>query len=281
MRDRLHGHRARGPDPARAGAGPRRHAEPGLAAVHELLRDHRRLDARHGLRVEPHRPAQDAARRARARDRVLRARGPVRLDPGDRRLPRRLGPGQRALHRHRAFGDHRLGERRRLGSDHSLRGRARARHRLRPAAGRLPRRDLLARSVLRHRGPDGDRLRRDPGAARGTAQTGAQGRHHRAAARAEPPRAADHRPGRALLQLRLLHAARVHAVPAGDGGARARPRVLRLGPAAGDQLGLRRAAAQAPLRGRADARRDVRRAGRDPRRDGLRRGGPRRCWRSR
>ena len=39
--------------------------------------------------------------------------------------------------------------------------------------------------------------------------------------------------------------------PLRDGGARARPGVLRLGPAAGDQLGLRRAAAQAPLRRRA------------------------------
>ena len=49
--------------------------------------------------------------------------------------------------------------------DHPLRGRARARHRLRPAARRPARRPLLARSVLRHRRPDGDRLRRDHGAA--------------------------------------------------------------------------------------------------------------------
>ena len=42
----------------------------------------------------------------------------------------------------------------------------------------------LARPVLRHRGADGDRVRGDHGAARGTAQAGAQGRDHRAAARA-------------------------------------------------------------------------------------------------
>ena len=201
--------------------------------------------------------------------------------PRDRRLPRRLGPRQRALHRHRAGRDHGLGQRRHRRRDHPLRGRARARHRLRPAARRLPRRDLLARAVLRHRGADGDRLRRDLRAARGAAQARAQGRADRAAARAAPPRAADHGPGRALLQLRLLHAAGLHAVPAEDGRARARARVLRLGPAAGDQLGVRRAAAQAPLRRRAHARRDVRRAGRDPRDHGLRRGRRRRCSRSR
>ena len=78
----------------------------------------------------------------------------------------------------------------------------------------------------------------------------AQGRPDRAAAGAAPPRAADHRPRRALLQLRLLHAAGLHAVPAEDGRARARRRVLRLGPAAGDHVGVRRAAPEAPLRRR-------------------------------
>ena len=60
--------------------------------------------------------------------------------------------------------------------------------------------------------------------------------------RAAPPRPADRRPGRAVLQLRLLHAARLHAVPAEHGRARARLRVLRLGPDGGGLLGVRRAA---------------------------------------
>ena len=51
--------------------------------------------------------------------------------------------------------------------------------------------------------------------------------------RGDPPHGAD----RALLQLRLLHAARLHAVPAAHGRARARPRLLRLGPRARAQLG--------------------------------------------
>ena len=58
------------------------------------------------------------------------------------------------------------GERRRRRRDHPLRGGARARHRLRPAARRPPRRHLLARAVLRRRGADGGRVRRDRRAAR-------------------------------------------------------------------------------------------------------------------
>ena len=163
-------------------------------------------------------------------------------DRRDRRLPRRLGPRQRALHRHRARRDHRLRHRRRRRRDHPLRGRARPRHRLRAAARRLPRRGLLARAVLRHRRADGDRLRRDHGPARADAHARPQGRAPRAAEGAPPPRPAGLRPGRALLQLRLLHAARLHAVPAAHGRARPRPRVLRLGPDGGGLLRLRRAA---------------------------------------
>src|SRR3954453_16796954 len=66
-RRRLHGHRPRRPDPPHAR--PRRGSdpEPGLAAVLLLLRDDRRVDARRRLGELTHRPAPDAAGRARAR----------------------------------------------------------------------------------------------------------------------------------------------------------------------------------------------------------------------
>ena len=222
----------------------RRDAEPGRAAVHELLRDHRPLDARHRLRLQPHRPAQDAARRPRARGRLQRARGRVGLDRRDRRLPRRLGPRQRALHRHRAGRDHRRG----------VAAACRGAIILYEAALGLG----IASGPLLGGLLGGISWR---GPFFGTAALMAIGFVAilaRCSSRCPSPRARSrcstrckalrHRGllitgrRRALLQLRLLHAARLHAVPAAHGRARARLRVLRLGPAAGDHVGVRRAA---------------------------------------
>ena len=168
--------------------------------------------------------------------------GALRERGRDRRVPRRLGPRQRAVHRHRAGRDHRRRQRRRVGRDHPLRGRAGPRHRLRPAGRRPARRRVVALAVLRHGHADGDRLRRDRRPARPDADAGQEGLADRPDQGAAPPRPAGLRPGRALLQLRLLHAAGLHAVPAAHGRPRARLRVLRLGPDGRDLLRVRRAA---------------------------------------
>ena len=65
---------------------------------------------------------------------------------------------------------------------------------------------------------------------------------------AQAPRAARRRDHGHALQLRVLHAARVHAVRPRDGRDPDRPDLLRLGPAAGHLVGLRRSAPAAPLR---------------------------------
>ena len=93
------------------------HATPSqvVAAVHELLRVHRRLDARHRLRLQPdRRRARRCSPAWRSSSSFSALAGRVRHRRRDRRLPRRLGPGQRAVHRHRARGDHRRGQRRRV-----------------------------------------------------------------------------------------------------------------------------------------------------------------------
>ncbi len=56
--------------------------------------------------------------------------------------------------------------------------------------------------------------------------------------RVAPPRSADGRDHRAALQLRLLHAARLHPVPAGHGRVLDRLHLLRLGCGAGDRVGV-------------------------------------------
>ena len=176
----------------------------------------------------------------------------------DHRLPRGMGPRQRALHLDGARHDRRR-RRGRIGrGDHPLRGRAGPRHRDRPAARRAARAPQLARSVLRHRHPHGDRARRDPRAHEG--RDGCRGRHaslgHRCRrgircieARADAPlrppsgtspaRARRARGGRAVLQHRVLRAAGLLAVPARIRRARTRLHVLRLGRRARDHLGLR------------------------------------------
>ena len=196
------------------GAGSRRHAEPGVAAVHELLRDHRRLDARHRLRLEPDRPAQDAARRARARHRLQRARRRAGSIPRSSASAPAGASATRSSSPPRS-GDHGLGDRRRRPARSSS-SRPRSGSASPPArCWRTARRHLLARPVLRHRGADGDRVRRDPRAAEEIPKPRAQGRRWPTRPRPPASRAADDRARRDLLELRLLHAARLRAVRAG------------------------------------------------------------------
>ena len=169
----------------------------------------------------------------------------------DRRLPGRLGPGQRAVHRHRALDDRdrraRLGRRRRSSCS-----------RPRSASASPPARCSAARSA------------RSRGARRSSAwpvlmtfalvattfllPAHPAGRAPYVAGRPVPraalPRAADDRADRAVLQHGLLHAARLHAVPAGHDRPPGRPDLLRLGPAARDHLGVGGAGAAAPRSGR-------------------------------
>ena len=145
------------------------------------------------------------------------------------RLPGRLGRRQRAVHRHLAGGHRGLGERRVRGRDRALRDGPGRGHRDGPAAGRHPGRDQLARPVLRRLRADGHRADRHRRPGREDPQATAQDQPVRAAARAAPPRAADHGADRALLQLGLLHGARVRAVPDEPEPHQARPGLHRLG----------------------------------------------------
>ena len=107
--------------------------------------------------------------------------------------------------------------------------------------------------VLRRGRADGDRARSPRSSWSPAAQTGAQDVPDRPAQGAAPPRAAHHERHRALLQLGLLHRARLRPVPDGAGRHRARPGVHRLGPARGGLLGVRRPVAAAPVRHRPHA----------------------------
>ena len=167
---------------------------------------------------------------------------------GNRWLAGALGPGQCAVHRDGA-GHHRQ-LRARLGGagDHPVRGGAGAGHRRRSAGRRRARVDLVARPVLRGVGADGCRARRHGVPA--AVDTPRRARHHagRSVPRAAAPRPARRRDHRAAVQLRLLHAAGVHAVPARHERTSDRADLLRLGSRAGLHVGGRRAAAAAPLR---------------------------------
>ena len=190
------------------------------------------------------------------------ARGRVEQRRRDRRAARRLGSRERAVHRHRAVGDHRLGQRRRRRRGRALRGGARPRD---LASGRC---SAASSAAISWRGPFFGVavlmtiafvaiivfLRRTPPPPRSERDL-----DRRAAAGAAPPRDARQRTDRDLLQLRLLHAARLHAVPAAPEHPPARLHVHRLGPAARDLRRLRRAANRPPLRRRSRPRR---RAGR-------------------
>ena len=104
----------------------------------------------------------------------------------------------------------------------------------------------------------------------GPADPHAQARDERrlldAAQGAAPPRPADHGLT-ACLQLGLLHHARLRAVPDGADALRARPGVLRLGPAGRDLHGVRRAPRCRPVRHRAGPVRQPRRCSRSLLRD--------------
>ena len=205
--------------------GPRRVAEPGRAAVHELLRDHRRLDARHRLRLQPHRRrARRCSRGLVLVDRVQRARRRVRLDrarssasaPAGASATRSSSPPRSPVIVGAASGG--------VGGAIILYEAALG---LGIASG-----PLLGGLLggISWRGPFfGTAALMAIGfvaiarAARGRRpQPARKVVADRPAAGAAPPRPADRRPRRALLQLRLLHAARLHAVPAAHRRARAR-----------------------------------------------------------
>jgi hypothetical protein len=186
----VHGRGSGGPDPARDRQEPPCLAEPGRAAVHQLLRVHRHLDARLQRRRQPDRHQTHTARRPGPDHRVQRRRGRVEQRRRDRRAARRVGSRERAVHRHRAIGDRRFGQRRRRRRRRALRGGTRPRDLRRAAARRRARRDQLARPVLRRRAVDDDRVRdgqRVPAPHTPAAQKRAR-LDRRAAARAASPR---------------------------------------------------------------------------------------------
>ena len=197
LRRRLHGHRPGRPDPARARRGSRRHAEPG-----------RRCCSRATSRSPASRCSSPAGSSQPASARARRCSPGSRSSSSFSALAGRVGHRSSEIVGFRAgwglgnalfiatalCGDRRLGHAAAWRRDHPLRGRARARHRLRPAARRPARRHLLARAVLRHRGADGDRLRRDPRAARGRSPKPARQVSLAEPLRAlAPPRPADRR----------------------------------------------------------------------------------------
>ena len=98
-----------------------------------------------------------------------------------------------------------------------------------PLLGRPARLGQLARAVLRRRGAHGDRLHRDRGAAARPGREARAGAALGADPGAAPARARRARHRRAVLQHRILRAARLLAVPARIRRARHRPDVLRLG----------------------------------------------------
>ena len=168
------------------------------------------------------------------------------------RLPGRLGRRQRAVHRDLA-GRHRgLGQRRLLRRHRAVRDGARPRHRGRPAARRRAGRDQLARAVLRRLRAHGHRADRHHHAGQADAVAGEEDQPVCAAAGAAAPRAAHHVADRALLQLGLLHRARLRAVPDEPEPDQARPGVHRLGHHGRHLRRLRRAAAAGPVRHRPD-----------------------------
>ena len=177
------------------------------------------------------------AARAGHHHRRRRARRCAGLDRRDRRLPRRVGAGQRAVHRHRP-GHHRqrgawLGR----PGDHPLRGGAGRRHRHRSAARRLAGRALVALAVLGRLGAHGGGLRGDRHHAPGDPADRPAQQPRRTVPGAVAPRPAHRRPHRPALQLRLLHAAGLHPVPARPGRSRGGTGLLRLGRPAGAHLG--------------------------------------------
>ena len=203
-------------------------------------------DARHELRVEPHRGEADAPHRPR------RSSWSSRPRPASRRTSSRSSAsapaGGSATRSSSPPRWPRSWAPRRAASgvgDHPVRGGARPRHRDRPAPRRPARPPQLARPVLRHRGAHGGRRHRDPRVPEGRRPSGCRdpaGAHAavRTAPRAAPTGPRGPRRRRPVLQHRLLRAARVLAVPARVRRDGPRPHVLRLGRRARDHVGLRR-----------------------------------------
>ena len=117
-----------------------------------------------------------------------------------------------------------------------------------PLLGRLPRQHQLARPVLRRERSDGDRAHRDHGPGAADAEAGPQDVPGRAAQSVAPPRFAHHEPHRAVLQLGLLHASRLRALPDEARPDPARSRLYRLGRPRRTVQRRRRATAAPPFR---------------------------------
>ena len=223
LRRRLHGHRPGRPDPARARQGPRGDAEPGVAAVHQLLRDHRRRRCSSPAGS----PAASARAHAARRPGARRRRSP--------RSPALSGTIAEIVGFRAGWG---LGNALFIATALSVIVGA--------ASGGVGGAIILYEAALGLGIASGPLLGGVLGGISwrgpffGTAALMAIGfvailvlledaaRSRRAVSLADPLRALRHRglliagARRALLQLRLLHAAGLHAVPAADGRARAR-----------------------------------------------------------
>ena len=266
LRHRLHGHRPGRPHPEAHRRRPRRRTVPGLAAVHQLHGGDGRGHAHHGMGLQrawaPSAPCSPAWRSSSSAPAWPGRRTAIGGIVGFRAV---WGLGN-ALFIATALATIVCAARGSVGpGDHPVRGRAGPRHRRRAAGRRRAGVHLLARPVLRRLRPDGDRPRSPPSfVLPATPATGRRTSLGRAAARPSPPRPA---PGRgadgAAVQLRLLHAAGLHAVPAAICAAPDRAHLLRLGPAARLHVRGGRPAAAAPVR---HAARLARRAGRVRRR---------------
>ena len=163
------------------------------------------------------------------------------------RLPRWLGPGQRTLRGHRPGRHCGRGKRRCRNGDHPLRGGARPGYFPRPAPRRPAGRLAVAGAVLRHRRAHGGSLHRAHRVVAQNPVARAEGPAARPATGFGAQGTADDGGQRPVLQLRLLHHPRLHAVHPGHGRLRHRRGVLRLGRGRCGLLGLRGARAAEPL----------------------------------
>ena len=152
---RVHGDRSRRPDSQADRRQPRCIGLAGVAVVHQLHGGDGRRDADHRRGGEPDRSQTHAAARPRRDHRRRRPGRHVRHRSGNRWLAGTLGTRQCAVHRDRTGHHRQLRTRLRRTGDHSVRGRAGARHRRRPTGRRCSRVDLVARPVLRGVRADG------------------------------------------------------------------------------------------------------------------------------
>ncbi len=245
----VHGPRAGGPDPAGDRSRPARVAEPRRAAVHELLRVHRLLDARLERCRQPHRRQAHPPRRP-GRSSSSSAPSPARRTALARSSVLRAGWGLgNALFIATALsvivgsasggvaGAVMLYEAA-LGFGISLG----------PLLGGELGGISLARSVLRRRRADGDRLHRDPAVPAKTPPPPPESSV--SVARAAARRCAIARPAaaawpRCFYNFGFFTLLGLHAVSASPRGPRARLHVHRLGPDARGLCGVRRSARSA------------------------------------